>query len=364
MGDTLAMPKTGTDDNRGRLEEILSRRIMLLDGSMGALLYSYELNEEDYRGKRFARHPVNLKNCTEALVLSQPKIIEDIHRAYLDAGADIIETDTFNGTAVSLGEFSLQEYVGEINTTAVELAPPIGRRIHPEGPGQASVRRGQHRADHQAALDGDSRRGSGRRDVTFDQMVATYEEQIRALIEGGADILLPETSFDTLVLKACLFAIEKVFDETRTRLPVMISGTIFDNGRTLSGQPIEAFYYSVSHIDAMSVGINLRRGCRADAELDRGAVVDLPDASQLLSERRHARRLRGFPGRPRQDRGHARRIRQERMAQYHRRLLRYATRLDLGHRSRSGRGAATPGSRCPALVHLQWHGFAGDPSRD
>jgi 5-methyltetrahydrofolate--homocysteine methyltransferase len=134
------MPKTGTDDHRGRLEEILSRRIMLLDGSMGALIYSYQLTEEDVRGRRFAQHPSNvfLKNCTEALVLTRPKLIEDIHRAYLEAGTDIIETDTFNGTALSLEEFELQDHVVEMNKTAAELARRAADEYTRDGNGDAA----------------------------------------------------------------------------------------------------------------------------------------------------------------------------------------------------------------------------------
>ena len=265
------MANTGTDDIRGRLEEILSRRIMLLDGSMGALIYSYELDEADYRGQRFARHSANLKNCTEALVLTQPKIIEDIHRAYLEAGADIIETDTFNGTAISLGEFDLQEHVFELNKTAVELAKRLADEYTRKDPGKPRFVAGSIGPTNKQLSMGIHVEDPGRRDVTFDQMVATYKDQVRGLMAGGVDILLPETSFDTLVLKACLFAIEEVFDEAGTRLPVMISGTIFDNGRTLSGQPIDAFYDSVSHIDALSVGIN----CAVGVELMRGSIETL-----------------------------------------------------------------------------------------
>ena len=193
-------------------------------------------------------------------MLTQPRLIEEIHRAYLEAGADIIETDTFNGTAMSLEEFGLQEHVHELNRTAAELAQARRRRVHPQESGPAPVRRRQHRADQEAALDGDHVDDPGRRDVTFDEMVANYKTQIQALVEGGVDLLLPETSFDTLVLKACLFAIDEFFEETGTRLPVMISGTIFDNHRTLSAQPVEAFYYSVSHFDALSVGLNCAVG--------------------------------------------------------------------------------------------------------
>jgi 5-methyltetrahydrofolate--homocysteine methyltransferase len=245
---------------RGLLDELLDRRILLLDGSMGALIYSRQPTEADYRGERFRNHPVNLQNCTEAMVLTQPRLIEDIHRSYLDAGADIIETDTFNANAFNLGEFRLQEHVAEVNRVAAEIARRAAddyTRRTPDrprfvagsiGPTNKSLSLGIHPDD------------AARRDVTFDQMAAAYYEQVAALVEGGVDILLPETSFDTLVMKACLYAIDQYFEATGRRLPVMISGTIFENHRTLSAQPVEAFYISVAHYDALSVGLNCAVG--------------------------------------------------------------------------------------------------------
>jgi 5-methyltetrahydrofolate--homocysteine methyltransferase len=295
-------------DNRtvSQLEQILSERIMILDGSMGALIYSYKLNEEDVRGSRFARHPHDLKNCTEALVLTRPGLIQDIHRAYLEAGADIIETDTFNGTALSLEEFGLQEHVAELNRRAAELARQVAdefTRKTPEkprfvagsiGPTKKQLSMGIHVED------------PGRRDVTFDQMAATYKEQMRALVEGGVDLLVPETSFDTLVLKACLFAIDSFFEETGTRLPVMISGTIFENRRTLSAQTVEAFYYSVAHFDALSVGLNCAVGVEQMREpigslsaICRSRVSCYPNAGMpdgfggFLGDRDHTARVLG-----------------------------------------------------------------------
>jgi 5-methyltetrahydrofolate--homocysteine methyltransferase len=265
------MATTGSTTIHERLEDILSRRIMILDGSMGALIYTYQLSEEDVRGTRFANHNLGIKNCTEALVLTQPKIIEEIHRAYLEAGADIIETDTFNGTGVSLEEFGLQEYVFELNKTAAELARHVAdefTRKNPDKPRFVAGSIGPTKKQLSMGIHVDD---PGRRDTTFDEMVESYLEQIRALAAGGVDILLSETSFDTLVMKACLFATERFFDETGTRLPVMISGTIFDNGRTLSAQPIEAFYYSVSHFDALSVGLN----CAVGVDLMRDSIESL-----------------------------------------------------------------------------------------
>ncbi len=253
------------------LHEILAERIMVLDGSMGALLYSKGLHEEDYRGKRLARHPVPLKNCTEALLLSQPELIAELHRTYLEAGADIIETDTFNANRLSLEEFGLEEHVVEMNRVAVELA----RRE-----ADAFLRRDPDRPRFVAGSIGPTKKqlsmgihveDPGRRDVTYDQMVVNYYEQVRALVEAGVDILLPETSFDTLVLKACLFAISQYFQDSGNVVPVMISGTIFDNGRTLSMQPVEAFYHSVSHFDSLSVGLN----CAVGVDLMRGAIESL-----------------------------------------------------------------------------------------
>src|SRR3954463_14814101 len=206
------MANNGRNGTHSRLEEILSRRIMVLDGSMGALIYSYSLTEEDVRGSRFARHPVGLKNCTEALVLTKPKLIEEIHRAYLDAGADIIETDTFNGTAVSLEEFGLQDHVFELNRAAAELARHAADDFTRKDPSRPRFVAGSIGPTKKQLSMGIHVEDPGRRDATYDQMVENYYEQVRALVEAGADLLLPETSFDTLVLKACLFAISKYFD--------------------------------------------------------------------------------------------------------------------------------------------------------
>ncbi len=244
---------------------------MLLDGSMGALIYSHELDEEQFRGKPFAKHPFNLKNCTEVLVASQPELIDGIHRAYLEAGADIIETDTFNGSAVSMAEFGLQDHVFDLNKTAAELARRAADEFTRRDPDKPRFVAGSIGPTNKQLSMGIHVEDPGRRDVTFDEMVTNYIGQIKGLVAGGVDILLAETAFDTLVMKACLFAIETFFEQTGNRLPVMISGTIFDNGRTLSAQPIEAFYYSVSHIDALSVGLN----CAVGVELMRGPVERL-----------------------------------------------------------------------------------------
>ncbi len=258
------------------LEEILSERIMVLDGAMGSMIYAHEPTEADYRGARFASHPFDLKNCTEVLVLTRPRMIEDIHRTYLEAGADIVETDSFSSNRLSMAEFGLEDHVFELNRAAAEIA----RRA-----ADAMTRRTPRKRRFVAGSIGPTKKqlsmsvhveDAARRDVTFDQMVANYAEQVRALIAGGVDILLPETSFDTLVMKACLFAIDQVFEEAGARLPVMISGTIFDTGRTLSAQTVEAFYNSISHFDALSVGLN----CAIGVDLMRGPLESLAQVAR------------------------------------------------------------------------------------
>ena len=265
------MAKTLPDPLRERLEALLDERILLLDGSMGALLYSRGLEEEDYCGSVFVDHPAKLKNCTEALVLSRPDLIADIHRAYLDAGADIIETDTFNATRLSLGEFHLEDYVGRINHRAVAIAKELAEEYTRRDPAKPRFVAGSIGPTKMQLSMGIHVEDAGHRDTTYDEMVANYAEQVEALLDAEVDILLPETSFDTLVLKACLFAIDSVFEKRGRRVPVMISGTIFDNGRTLSAQTPEAFYDSVAHFDALSVGLN----CAVGVDLMRGPIETL-----------------------------------------------------------------------------------------
>ncbi len=255
------MLRTATLTTRALLEEILDRRVMLLDGSMGALIFSrYKPEEADYRGRQFAKHPALLRNCTDVLCLSQPTMIEEIHRAYLDAGADIIETNTFNSTKAGLLEFGLQDHVREINVAAVEIARRAADDYTARDPDKPRFVAGAIGPTNKSLSMGTNVEDPGHRDVTFDQMVGYYYEQVAALVAAGVDILLPETSFDTLVLKACLFAIRKYFDEKDVEVPVMISGTIFDGGRTLSAQSVEAFYASIAHFDALSVGFNCALG--------------------------------------------------------------------------------------------------------
>ncbi len=203
-------------------------------------------------------------------------MIEEIHRAYLEAGADIIETNTFNATPFGMEEFGLRDYVPEMNLRAVDIARRAADEFTRNNPDKPRFVAGSIGPTNKQLSMGVNVEDPGHRDVTFDQMVANYKSQVRAVIDAGADILLPETSFDTLVLKACLFAIEQVFDEVGHRVPVMVSGTIFDNGATLSAQPPESFYLSVSHFDSLSVGLN----CAVGVDQMRDSVESLAAISR------------------------------------------------------------------------------------
>lgn len=246
-----------------RLEKLnaeLTRRILLLDGSMGAYLQAFGLTSNDFHGERFAEHPSSLKGDNDLLCLTRPDLIAQVHQAYLAAGADIVSTNTFNATPISQADYALEDVVYEINVEAARIA-----------------RAG---CDEFEALDGRPRAVAGamgpttkllsmspevgdpgRRDVDFDSMAKGYEEQARGLIEGGADILLIETVTDTLNAKSALWGAWEAFDKTGIELPIWISGTITDrSGRTLSGQTVEAFYNSVRHANPWAVGLNCALG--------------------------------------------------------------------------------------------------------
>ena len=242
----------------GYFEQLLSERILVLDGAMGTMIQRYSPTEADYRGERFAKHPIDLKNAGDVLVLTQPGMISEIHRQYLTAGADIIETDSFNANIISLEEFGLAELTGEINVTAARLARSVCDEFTAANPNKPRFVAGS--IGPTKVLLSFNADKPGYRPVNFDQMVASYAVQIRGLIEGGVDLLLPETSFDTLNMKACLFAIEDVFAELGVRLPVMVSGTIFNGGRTLTGQSVESFWTSVSHASMLTIGLNCALG--------------------------------------------------------------------------------------------------------
>ena len=246
------------------LRALFRERIAVLDGAMGSMIQTYPLEEKDFRGTQFAAHPHDLKGNNDLLCLTRPDIIEEIHGLYFAAGADMVETNTFSSTTIGQADYKLESIVTELNTAAVACALRAARQAETATPGRRCFVAGAiGPLNRTLSMSPDVNRPDFRA-VTWDQVVATYTEQVRALIAAGVDTLLVETIFDTLNSKAALFAIEQVFDETGVRLPVMISVTITDaSGRTLSGQTIGAFYASIAHAKPFSVGINCALGGKA-----------------------------------------------------------------------------------------------------
>ncbi|MFZ2900495.1 MAG: methionine synthase [Saprospiraceae bacterium] len=245
------------------LDEILKERILVIDGAMGTMIQRYQLKEEDYRGERFANFHKDIKGNNDLLNLTQPQIIEEIHRAYLEAGADIIETNTFNGTAISLADYDMSDLAYEINLAAAQIARRAVDEYNRRDSQKPRFVAGAIGPTNRTASISPDVNNPGYRAVTFDQLCQAYYDQARGLMDGGADILLVETIFDTLNAKAAIFAIETLFEERGKKLPLMISGTITDaSGRTLSGQTPEAFWISVSHADLISVGLNCALGAK------------------------------------------------------------------------------------------------------
>ncbi|MED5401805.1 MAG: methionine synthase, partial [Planctomycetota bacterium] len=235
--------------------------IMVLDGAMGTMIQALSLDEKGYRGEEFAGHGSPLEGCNDLLCLTRPAAIERIHDEFLEAGADILETNTFNSTSISLADYALQDRAFDINLAAAQLARRAADRASDRTPDRRRFVAGSLGPTNRTASMSPDVNNPGFRTITFDELVAAYQEQIGGLVEGGVDLLMPETSFDTLNLKACLFAIEDYFDRHDVRLPVSVSVTITDNsGRTLSGQTLEAFWHSIAHADLLSVGINCALG--------------------------------------------------------------------------------------------------------
>lgn len=241
--------------------KLLAERILILDGAMGTMVQEYNLDEKAVRGDIFADHPVDLKRNGDVLSLTQPQIIEEIHRAYLDAGADIIETNTFGANAISLADYQLQGKAYEFNIASARIARRAAEAMTRQNPSQPRFVAGAIGPTNRTASMSTDVNDPGSRAVTFDQLVAAYAEQVRGLMDGGVDFLLIETIFDTLNCKAALYAIEGAFERAGRRIPVMISGTIADaSGRMFSGQTLEAFWISVMHAGPLSVGLNCSLG--------------------------------------------------------------------------------------------------------
>lgn len=243
------------------LHTLLENRILLLDGAMGTMLQEYQFTEADYRGTRFKVHPCSLQGNNDLLSLTQPQAILTIHQAYLDAGADIIETNTFSATSIAMADYHLQDLVYELNYQSAQLARQAADEYTQKTPDKPRFVAGSIGPTNKtASLSPDVNRPEYRA-VTFVQLQAAYREQVEALIDGGVDLLLVETVFDTLNAKAALFAIQEVLEERSLAVPIMLSGTITDaSGRTLSGQTVEAFLISVSHIPLLSIGFNCALG--------------------------------------------------------------------------------------------------------
>jgi 5-methyltetrahydrofolate--homocysteine methyltransferase len=246
------------------LEALLTRRILVLDGAMGTMIQSYHLEEQDYRGDRFANWSRDLKGNNDLLSLTQPTIVQAIHAAYLDAGADILETNSFNSTAISMADYGMEELVYELNRASARLARDVADNFEQRQPDSPRYVAGVLGPTNRTASLSPDVNDPGFRNVSFDELVATYGDAVRGLLDGGADLLLVETIFDTLNAKAALFAIDAHFEATGVRVPIMISGTITDaSGRTLSGQTTEAFWNSVAHARPLIVGLNCALGAKA-----------------------------------------------------------------------------------------------------
>jgi 5-methyltetrahydrofolate--homocysteine methyltransferase len=244
-----------------KIQEILEKRILVLDGAMGTMIQRHKLEEEDFRKGWFESHPKSLKGNNDLLSLTRPEIIEDIHRQYFEAGADIAETNTFSGTTVAQADYDLRGFVYEINYHSAKIARKVADEFTTLNPDKPRFVAGSIGPTNRTASISPDVNDPGFRAITFDELVTAYYQQIGALIDGGVDILLVETVFDTLNAKAALFAIDSYFEDKNVRLPIMVSGTITDqSGRTLTGQTTEAFLISVSHMPLLSIGLNCALG--------------------------------------------------------------------------------------------------------
>jgi 5-methyltetrahydrofolate--homocysteine methyltransferase len=244
-----------------KIEDILKERILVLDGAMGTMIQRHKLEEEDFRKGWFENHPDSLKGNNDLLSLTRPEIIEDIHRQYFEAGADIAETNTFSGTWIAQSDYNLEKYVYDINFQSAKIAKKVADEFTAKNPDKPRFVAGSIGPTNRTASISPDVNDPGFRAISFDDLVGAYKDQVNALMDGGVDILLVETVFDTLNAKAALFAIDEVYEERGVKLPIMVSGTITDqSGRTLTGQTTEAFLISISHMPLLSVGLNCALG--------------------------------------------------------------------------------------------------------
>ena len=241
--------------------DILKEKILVLDGAMGTMIQEYKFSESDYRGSRFKNHPCSVKGNNDLLSLTQPEAIKSIHEKYLEVGSDIIETNTFSSTSIGMADYSMESIVYDINFESAKIAKEAALKYSKITPEKPRFVAGSIGPTNRTASMSPDVNDPGFRAITFDDLVKAYSEQINALIDGGVDILLIETIFDTLNAKAALFAVDSVLEKRNLSVPIMISGTITDaSGRTLSGQTVEAFVTSLSHIPLLSIGLNCALG--------------------------------------------------------------------------------------------------------
>ena len=243
------------------IKEILKERILILDGAMGTMLQRYKFTEEDFRGERFKDYEHPLQGNNDLLSLTQPEAIAEVHRKYFAAGADIVETNTFSGTTIAMADYYMEDLVYELNYESARIAKKVADEFTAKEPNKPRFVAGSIGPTNKTASMSPDVNDPGYRAVSFDELRIAYKQQVEALLDGGSDLLLVETIFDTLNAKAALFAIEEVKEERNIDVPIMVSGTITDaSGRTLSGQTAEAFLISISHIPILSVGFNCALG--------------------------------------------------------------------------------------------------------
>lgn len=249
--------------NTSELYKALENRILVLDGAMGTMLQQYKFTEEDYRGERFKNWEHSLKGNNDLLSLTQPQAIEEVHRKYLEADADIIETNTFSGTTIAMADYHMEDLVYELNFESAKIARKVCDEFTNQNRDKPRFVAGSMGPTNKTASLSPDVNDPGYRAITFDELRLTYKLQAEALLDGGSDILLVETIFDTLNAKAALFAIDEIQEERNIKIPIMVSGTITDaSGRTLSGQTAEAFLISISHLNLLSVGLNCALGAK------------------------------------------------------------------------------------------------------
>lgn len=262
------------------LYDSINKRILVLDGAMGTMIQAYSLEEEDFRGERFKDYESSLKGNNDLLSITQPKIIEEIHRKYLQAGADILETNTFSSNSISMADYNMEDLVYELNFESAKIAKSLTKEFTLKDLSKPRFVAGSIGPTNKTASMSPDVSDPGFRAITFDKLVTSYTEQIQGLVDGGVDILLLETIFDTLNAKAALFAIDTFMEKNKLNLPLMVSGTITDqSGRTLSGQTVNAFMISVSHMPIFSIGFN----CALGADQLMPYVKRLSDKSEFYT---------------------------------------------------------------------------------